>query len=177
MTTMYSINWHPLLIWQQCKCLKRHQCQCLCDERLIHYLTGSLRQAVVFGDICATTPPPTSPSAFVSLDFLLSRERLAGACVCVCMCVWKSLGVFYDLMRVLWWGTKNPQSTARSGTLKHWDFKCVWVWDNVKVLSKWGWILKTLQIWTDSCKKRKLQTCLSLLLIYWILYFSSYPQI
>lgn len=97
----------------------------------------------------------------MSLDPLLSGGRPAGACVCVCVlvvsiCVWKSLGIFYDLMRVLWRG-KSPRSIAKSGTLKHWDFKCVCdnlnvVWGNVKVRPDPE---TRLFIWTDLCILKK----------------------
>lgn len=68
-----------------------------------------------FGDICVKCEPPLSPPlppshtntkgptpTFVSSDALSSGERLGGRgmCACgVCVCVWKSLGIFYNLMR------------------------------------------------------------------------------
>lgn len=68
-----------------------------------------------FGDICVKCEPPPRPPlppshtntkgptpTFVSSDALSSGERLGGRgmCACgVCVCVWKSLGIFYNLMR------------------------------------------------------------------------------
>lgn len=85
------------------------------DASVMRCLTGSLRQSVVLVTyVWSVNPPPRPPlppshtntkgptPTFVSSDALSSGERLGGRgmCACgVCVCVWKSLGIFYNLMR------------------------------------------------------------------------------
>lgn len=134
----------------------------LCDQRLIHYHTTTIRKALgVFlrggrhmWAPCPLPPfpqspphhththissnkPPTPCFCIVRVAVVMWEEgRSVYFCMCVSRCVWSDA----DLWRV---GEARPQSTARSGTLKRCDF---WVWvramiqmwerDNLKELSK-----------------------------------------
>lgn len=81
---MYFLNSHPLLIWgQMFVCDRKHQL-CLCDKRLIHYLSSSLRQAVVLVTYVLSSPPPP-----ICVFRLLSGGKMVGVCVfvaSVCVC-------------------------------------------------------------------------------------------
>lgn len=90
-----------------------------------HLLPHQLLQiSCGFGDICDSAPPvqPTRPC--VPRFPVVRRE--VGRRVCLCLCV--------KVVRHLLWSDegalvgKNPQSTAKSGTLRHCDFKCVFVY-------------------------------------------------
>lgn len=131
--TNCSLDWHsqpPKLSARQMFVCERnhHKWRCLCDKRPIHYLTSSLRQAVLFGDICATTSLSAQPPR---PSFLCLRSE-RGRSVCICS-VWKSLAMFYDLMREQC-RERTPQSTTTSLTLECCALKCVW--GGFKVLPK-----------------------------------------